>query len=88
MTKVINIFKDPVPEENYVYIGRPSFYGNPYEIGKHGNREQVLEKYRNYLKSHPDIVGRAKRELKGKTLGCFCKPYACHGDILKEYINE
>ena len=26
-------------------------------------------------------------KLKGKTLGCFCKPYPCHGDIIAEYLN-
>jgi hypothetical protein len=25
--------------------------------------------------------------LKGKRLGCFCKPLACHGDVIKEYIE-
>ena len=25
--------------------------------------------------------------LKGKRLGCFCKPYPCHGDIIKEYLD-
>ena len=27
-------------------------------------------------------------ELKGKTLGCFCKPKSCHGDVLVELANE
>ena len=27
-------------------------------------------------------------ELKGKTLGCFCKPNSCHGDIIAEYLNN
>lgn len=27
-------------------------------------------------------------ELKGKTLGCWCKPYPCHGDVLVELLNE
>ena len=28
-----------------------------------------------------------KRQLQGKTLGCFCKPDPCHGDIIKEYLD-
>lgn len=27
-------------------------------------------------------------ELKGKTLGCFCKPLSCHGDILVRLADE
>lgn len=27
-------------------------------------------------------------ELEGKNLGCWCKPEACHGDILVKLIDE
>jgi hypothetical protein len=27
-------------------------------------------------------------ELKGKTLGCWCKPKTCHGDILVKLANN
>lgn len=27
-------------------------------------------------------------ELDGKTLGCWCKPQACHCDVLVEIIEE
>jgi hypothetical protein len=64
-----------------VYIGRPSKWGNPYEIGKDGNREQVIAKYREYVTSTPELMGSLS-ELKGKTLGCWCKPASCHGDVL------
>jgi hypothetical protein len=26
--------------------------------------------------------------LKGKVLGCFCKPKECHGDILVELVEK
>lgn len=53
--------------ENYdIYIGRPSIWGNPFVIGKDGTRE---------------LMNRI-HELKGKKLGCFCAPLACHGDVL------
>ncbi len=32
-----------------VYIGRPSPLGNPYKIGEHGTRHEVLAKYRAWL---------------------------------------
>jgi hypothetical protein len=56
--------------ESYdVYIGRPSVWGNPFEIGKDGTREEVIAKYREHLLSSPDLMARLP-ELEGKTLGC------------------
>ena len=26
--------------------------------------------------------------LKGKRLGCYCKPKECHGDVIKEWIKS
>lgn len=73
---------------NAVYIGRPSAYGNPYIIGKDGTRDEVIEKYRNYLMNNTYLLEKAKKELKGKDLLCYCAPEACHGDILVEIVNE
>jgi hypothetical protein len=67
-----------------VYIGRGSKWGNPYVIGKDGNREEVIAKYEKSLTNHAEI----RSELKGKTLGCWCKPKKCHGDILLEIAND
>lgn len=70
-----------------IYIGRPSDYGNPYAIGKDGTREEVIEKYEKYLLEHPELIEQAKIELKDKVLGCWCSPNACHGDVLKKYVE-
>ncbi len=79
-----------------VYIGRAnqyyqldrSKYANPFEIGKDGTREKVLEKYNQYLTDNPQLIDDAIRELDGKVLGCYCSPLRCHGDILKERIEQ
>lgn len=70
-----------------VYIGRPSLWGNPFTIGKDGTRADVIAKYRAWLDANPDLKARARQELKGKVLACWCKPLACHGDILSEVAN-
>jgi hypothetical protein len=77
--------------ESYdVYIGRGSPFGNPFVIGQHGNRADVIAAYHAYfynrLISEPGFDATV-RALRGKRLGCFCKPAACHGDIIAEYIN-
>jgi hypothetical protein len=78
-----------------VYIGRANSYKglkqskwhNPYTIGKDGNREEVIEKYKKYFWNSPELV-EAITELKGKTLYCWCKPLPCHGDFLAEQANN
>jgi hypothetical protein len=69
-----------------VYIGRPSKWGNPFEIGKNGTRQQVIEKYRAWILSQPQLIA-ALGELRGKVLGCWCKPQPCHGDVLTELAD-
>lgn len=82
VTKVVHCKK-----ESYdVYIGRPSVLGNPFTIGKDGTREDVIEKYRNWILTQPKLL-KLLPALKGKTLGCWCFPKPCHGDVLVELIE-
>ena len=92
MTKVVNIHKkkgQPTPKYD-VLIDRRTLFGNPFQIGVHGDREQVIEKYRAYfIKRLTCSTFRDKvLELKGKTLACWCKPLACHGDVIVEYLEH
>jgi hypothetical protein len=64
-----------------VYIGRPSIWGNPFVIGRDGDRAEVIRKYEAWLMRHPRLLARVA-ELRGKVLGCFCAPLPCHGDVL------
>lgn len=70
-----------------VYIGRPSKWGNPFSIGPDGSREEVIQKYRQYL-YHNSTLRSQTGELKDKILGCWCSPRACHGDVLKEFVEQ
>jgi hypothetical protein len=70
-----------------VYIGRPSEWGNPFEIGKDGTRSEVIEKYEGYINSRTDLLARLP-ELRGKALGCWCKPLPCHGDVLARLADD
>lgn len=73
---------------NACYVGRPTKYGNPFEIGRDGTREQVIAKYRRYLDEHPELVSSAKAELRGHDLVCWCAPLPCHADVLLEVANK
>lgn len=74
-------------EDYDVYIGRPSKWGNPFEIGKDGTRSEVIKKYEDWIKSQPELLNNLN-DLKGKTLGCWCHPKPCHGDVLLQLIKE
>lgn len=73
------------PTPNDVYIGRPSKWGNPFVIGKDGDRAMVIRKYSDWIKAQPHLMA-ALPELRGKTLVCWCKPHACHGDVLAAMV--
>jgi hypothetical protein len=55
-------------------------------IGRDGTRAQVIERYGRWLDTQPELLA-ALPQLKGKTLGCWCAPQACHGDVLARLAN-
>lgn len=82
MTRVVNLRLDSYE----VYIGRGSIWGNPFKIGRDGTRTEVIEKYREYLEQSPQLL-KELESLRGKTLGCYCKPKPCHGDVLLRFLG-
>lgn len=82
--QVLNVHKHGRHPPGAVYIGRPSVWGNPFSIGPDGDRAMVLATYIGWLHDTPDFVDRARRELAGKDLLCWCAPASCHGDILRD----
>lgn len=66
---------------------RSTQWGNPYHIGKDGTRAEVLEKFRKLWMNSPNLQALAKGVLKGKRVGCWCKPLPCHLDIIAETVN-
>ena len=79
-----------------VYIGRAGqgkdgYFGNPFRLETTMTRGGTLDRYRKYFYhrlSADEEFRRRIGELRGKTLGCFCKPNPCHGDIIKEYLDR
>lgn len=58
--------------------------------GEEMTREDVIEKFK-YDFDFDKFINKDKRkvyDLTGKTLGCFCKPLACHGDVLADFLNS
>lgn len=86
MPQVFNRRHAGVPDDA-VPIERGSEWGNPFRVGVHGTRPQVIEMYRAWLLSDPARVQRARQALAGRDLVCCCKPRPCHGDVLLELAN-
>ena len=69
------------------YVNRMSEWGNPYHLGKDGNRDEVCDAYAQYFKYKKSLNAKIG-ELKGKALACHCYPLRCHGDHLKSLSDE
>jgi hypothetical protein len=86
-TKVVNYHKDNFD----IWIGRNKWqgtlgWGNPFIIGADGNRDECISKYRIHLLTNVPLLAKIEK-LRGKILGCGCKPLRCHGDVIVELLN-
>ena len=85
-------------DKNFVYIGRAtrngwkaSPYRNPYRLQDQSPEERL----RIMIAYEADLLRKGDSALKewleplaGKTLGCWCTPLPCHGDILIKHLNR
>lgn len=85
-TRVVNLHRD----RHDVYVGRPSIFGNPFHTKAGEDRMQVIARYKDYflerVESDPEFRAAAEK-LRGKILGCHCKPKPCHGDVIAAWCN-
>jgi hypothetical protein len=94
VTRVTNIDEG---EPYEVYVGRgkrraglkKSKWHNPYVVDKHGTRKECVEWYERDFRAGDLGVGWDDLpEIRGKVLGCHCKPKPCHGDVLVRLVEE
>ena len=75
-------------------------FGNPFIVGRDGVQGECVALFQRWLAGEdmlavsPDATDARRKWmlehlhlLKGKKLGCFCKPRACHGDVLAALAN-
>jgi hypothetical protein len=89
-------FEEWATKPNHVYIGRNmSFYvkganaskwQNPFNLKKY-SLEESLRLYKEHILNNAELLASIE-ELRGKTLGCWCKPNGCHGDVLIEILTS
>lgn len=91
-------------KEKYdIYCGRPSIYGNIFshkdvkDTIKCKTRIEAISNFRKWLLGLDflDLEQERRKKildnlssLKNKILGCWCKPMACHCDVLIELLNN
>jgi hypothetical protein len=69
-------------------VSRPSVWGNPYRAATPAERAAAVARFGAYIKKHPDLIARARVELKGKNLACWCPlDGPCHADIWLQLAN-
>lgn len=61
--------------------------GNPFTVGKQGTRAECIAKYRvrlwQMIRDGHEIAGLISSLPEDAVLGCWCKPEACHCDVIK-----
>lgn len=94
-TTVVNIRKDQYD----IYIGRvvsrrmieASLWGNRNRINRDCDRDEAIRRYEHDLRlefrRNPENLNHRLDELRGKRLGCWCAPGACHGDVLARVVD-
>ena len=73
--------------DRFVRIDRNTEWGNPFEMGKDGDRDTVCDSYEIFFPRKFSLHNRLD-ELKGKVLGCWCYPARCHGMYLTAKVEE
>ena len=73
-------------ESGGIYVGRPTKWGNPYIVGRDGDRATVIRKYEAWLDQQAALLADLP-ELRGEDLRCWCAPLPCHADVLLRRAN-
>ena len=84
----MKVFKIGNAPSSAVYIGRGSPWGNPFRIGRDGDRALVIAKFRAYAERKIQVEPGWLTPLEGKDVVCFCAPLACHGDVLASLVGK
>lgn len=81
-----------------VYIGRGSPLGNPFRINQRQTRDEVIDRYEEYIREKiaskdQEVCAELNKIFKAARAGnvnlkCFCSPDRCHGDVIKKLIEE
>lgn len=86
---------------NTVCVTRGTLWGNPFivkpdvepgtKVGAYfavPSAADAVAAFKDYMLAAPDLIEKAKRNLHGKDLACWCDlGEPCHADVLLEFAN-
>lgn len=102
-TRVVHV-RDNI--DGAIYIGRAtrrtpkgSSLGNPYKVGRDGDRSAVIAAYRHWLARNLPVypvLAASLIECRGKPLACWCRhdgderteANSCHGDVIIDFLED
>jgi len=89
-TIVINFYKERCDTN----VGRASKWGNPFSHNPNSqakfivsSRDEAIALHKFWILGQPDLLAELG-ELKGKILGCYCLPKACHATWLAHLADN
>lgn len=71
---------------SFIWVDRQGPWGNPFKIGRDGERRDVLIEHEIWLRREVELVAELWR-LRDKALACWCEPQPCHGWLLAFLAN-
>ena len=73
-----------------------SVFHNPFALNTYAIKSPAEQRFYSLLafaqyfytklNEEPEFL-RQVLALRGKTLGCWCKPLACHGDVIAHFVD-
>ena len=78
-----------------VYV-RASILQSPFKITKYVNREESIDRYRDYFEERMETSSDFRATVKALAhiavkdmliLICWCTPLNCHGSVIRDYIQ-
>jgi hypothetical protein len=64
-----------------------SIFANPFKANAANGVSGAVNNYREWLLQQPHILNQLG-SLRDQTLGCWCYPNQCHGDVLIDLYVE
>jgi len=79
-------------DKDAVLIDRQSIFGNPFRIGRDGDRAEVIDLFESYFRRRlikdPSFRSAVLRLKDFNTLKCWCSPLPCHGDVIARLLDS
>jgi len=78
---------NPYSLHHTLTLDEAKYLGAVHREGGSITRADAIALYEWYLRNNQELLNDLE-SLRGLTLGCWCKPQACHGDVILKLLDE